>query len=119
MWRVFLGCAAIIAAVVGEMGCESPAPSARTKRIPTLSVDARPANTAGLSTEEINRAAKLFVGKCARCHPLYDPTPYNDVEWGNWMTKMSKKAHLKAEQAELLSRYLGAFREAAAQAGVK
>jgi hypothetical protein len=32
------------------------------------------------------------------------------VQWRYWMTKMSKKAHLKAEQEELVSRYLGAFR---------
>ena len=110
MRRLLFGCAAVLVAVFGELGCRSPTLLANAHRIRTLPLSAKPANTAGLSAQEINDGRKLFIAKCARCHPLYDPTPYSDVEWRNWMTKMSKKAHLKAEQAELLSRYLGGFR---------
>jgi hypothetical protein len=108
--RLLLCCAAMLAAPVGELGCQTPKLPTKGRTPPALSASARPAHTAGLSNEQINQGAKLFVAKCARCHPLYDPSGYSDVEWHSWMSKMTRKAHLKAEQEELLSRYLGAFR---------
>jgi hypothetical protein len=94
----------------GEVGCQGPTLPAKTKKTRTLPSSARPANTAELSADEVNRGAKLCLAKCARCHPLYDPSAYSDVEWQQWMTRMSKKARLKTGQEELLSRYLQAFR---------
>ena len=73
------------------------------------------ARGAGLADEEIARAQKLYIAKCARCHKFYDPVKYNDAEWHSWMTKMSKKARLKADQEKLLSQYLEAFRAHHAQ----
>jgi hypothetical protein len=110
MQRLLWGCAALLLVAIGEVGCQSNhgATSARHPR--TLPPSARPPFTAGLSTEELDKGAKLSVAKCARCHPLYDPAAYSDVEWNRWMTKMSKKAHLKTEQQEILSHYLDAFR---------
>jgi hypothetical protein len=99
--------AAVLPTLLGAVGCESPRPSARAKQLPTY---ARPANTAGLSGVQVDQAAKLCVDKCVRCHPLYDPASYGDAEWQSWVTKMTGKAHLKPGQAELLWRYLGAFR---------
>jgi mono/diheme cytochrome c family protein len=49
---------------------------------------------------------KLYVAKCAKCHKFYDPAKYSDADWQMWMTKMSKKAKLKPEQQEELSRYI-------------
>ena len=102
--------AALIVVAVNGGGCENLQASAKAKPIPTLPVSARPANTSGLSAEQISRGARLCVSKCVRCHPLYDPSFYGDAEWSTWMTKMSRKAHLKAEQEQLLREYLGAFR---------
>jgi hypothetical protein len=99
-----------LALVVCQAGCQNPKPLARAQWIKTLSPSARPANTGGLSVQEINNGAKLLIAKCARCHPLYDPSPYTDAEWSQWMTKMTKKVRLKPEQEELLWRYLEAFR---------
>jgi hypothetical protein len=110
MQRLLFGCAAILVAVFGELGCQGPTLPANAHRIRTLPFSAKPANTAGLSAQEINVGRKLFIAKCARCHPLYDPSPYSDVEWSRWMTKMSKKARLKPVQEDVLRRYLGAFR---------
>jgi len=67
--------------------------------------------TAGLSEAEIGQAVKLCTAKCLRCHALYDPAAYTDTEWHSWTEKMTTKAHLKPQQAELLWRYLGAFRQ--------
>jgi len=110
MQRSFWGRAAVLAVLLGQLGCEGPTRPHKRERIRTLPPSARPAITAGLSTEQLNLAARLWVAKCARCHPLYDPGAYHDVKWTYWMTRMSKKAHLKPEQEELVSRYLGAFR---------
>ena len=110
MQRLLWGCAAVLVAVGGQAGCQSTLGATSARHPRTLPPSARPANTAGLSTKELSQGPKLFVAKCARCHPLYDPTAYSDVEWDRWMTRMSKKAHLKTEQEALLSRYLEAFR---------
>jgi hypothetical protein len=110
MRRLLWGLAAVLVAVGGEVGCQSPKGAASARHLRTLPPSARPPITAGLSTEDVSQGAKLVVAKCARCHPLYDPNAYTDVQWDLWMIKMSKKAHLKTEQQELLSRYLGAFR---------
>ena len=72
------------------------------------------AGAAELSTTEIKDARRLYTLKCARCHKLYDPAKYNDEEWQAWMGKMSRKAKLKPAQSDLLARYLGTLRPAAA-----
>jgi len=109
MKRFYEVCATFLVALFA-VGCQGSSPPAKARRIPVLPPSARPTNTAGLSSGQINQAARLWVGKCARCHPLYDPGAYRDEEWGHWMLKMSQKAHLKPDQDELLSRYLGGFR---------
>lgn len=93
-----------------QTGCESPSPPRRAEAKPALSANARPPATAGLSAGEVERAAKLYTTKCARCHKLYDPAGYRDAEWRSWMTRMSKKARLTPDQTQFLSRYLEAFR---------
>src|SRR5258708_5027034 len=110
MRRLLFGCIAVLVALFGELGCQGPTPHSDAHRIRTLPLSAKPANTAGLSAAEINDGRKLFIAKCARCHPLYDPSPYSDMEWSRWLTKMSKKAHLKPQQQQLLSLYLAGFR---------
>ena len=47
--------------------------------------------------------------------PSYNPADYTEEEWRSWMTKMSKKAKLNPDQAQLLSRYLDVFRSPAKQ----
>jgi len=59
-----------------------------------------------LSTKEAGVAQKLYTAKCAKCHKFYDPKDYDDETWGLWMQKMGKKSKLKADQVDLLSRYI-------------
>jgi cytochrome c553 len=63
-----------------------------------------------LTAQELKDGRKLYTAKCARCHKFYDPARYSEPEWNKWMEKMSKKAKLKPDQKELLSRYLDTFR---------
>jgi mono/diheme cytochrome c family protein len=56
---------------------------------------------------------RLYISKCARCHKLYDPSAYNDVEWDLWMKKMRKKTRLKTDPYNRLSRYLETLRREA------
>jgi hypothetical protein len=51
-------------------------------------------------------ARQLYIAKCARCHRLYDPTPYSDAEWRMWLTKMSRKAKLTPAQEQELTQYI-------------
>jgi hypothetical protein len=63
-----------------------------------------------LSVKETRVAKKVYHAKCAKCHKLYNPGDYNAEEWRSWMGKMTRKAKLKPEQAELVSRYLDTVR---------
>jgi hypothetical protein len=49
---------------------------------------------------------RLYVAKCAKCHKFYEPAKYSEADWNMWMTKMSKKAKLKPDQQEELTRYI-------------
>ena|SRR2546421_11927893 len=64
------------------------------------------AHGAELSLKETEAARKLYIAKCAKCHKFYDPARYSDQEWRKWMVKMSRKARLKPQQQEMLSRYI-------------
>lgn len=66
--------------------------------------------TAVLSPKETKEARKLYNLKCAKCHKFYDPADYTQLEWDEWMLKMSKKSKLKPAQHDLLSRYLETLR---------
>src|SRR5437667_5056759 len=67
---------------------------------------AGPIRTAAGPVDETSAARKLYVAKCSKCHKFYDPAKYSDEKWQMWMGKMSKKAKLKPEQQEMLSRYI-------------
>lgn len=110
MHRILLAIVAALALTMWVVGCQSAAAVTKASSKPALPLDARPTPRAGLSAPEINRAGRLSVAKCVRCHQLYNPAAYGDAQWRSWMTKMSKKAHLKLDQAELLSQYFEAFR---------
>jgi hypothetical protein len=68
-------------------------------------------NAADLSAGQAKEAHKIYIGKCAKCHELYDPKSYSDADWDMWMLKMKKKSRLKDEQYELLKSYTGTLRE--------
>ena|ERR1051326_1450540 len=110
--RALMGLMAALVLAGWVMGCHSAAASTKPSSRPTLPRNARPTAKPGLSADDVNRGAKLCANKCLRCHQLYDPSAYSDSQWRSWMTKMTGKAHLKNDQAELLSRYLEAFRAA-------
>src|SRR2546421_8778903 len=63
-----------------------------------------------LSPKNNEAAQKIYTAKCAKCHQFYDPKSYSQVEWDGWMQKMKKKAKLKADQFDLVSRYLDGLR---------
>ena len=77
------------------------------------------AGKAGMSSEEIRQATKLYILKCARRHRFYDPADYGETEWRTWMTKMSRKARLSRDQDHMLSLYLGSLRQKPAGATLK
>ena len=63
-----------------------------------------------LSPKDTEAARKLYTAKCAKCHKFYDPNAYSHAEWEVWMGKMRKKSKLKADQFELISRYINTLR---------
>lgn len=107
----------VLLTVAGLAGCQTSVSSGRIAGGTVPILDADSARAAGLSLQEVGGAAKLYTAKCARCHKFYDPAVYSDPEWRSWMKKMSKKARLKSDQEQLLSRYLEAFREQRKPAG--
>ena len=79
-----------------------------SKSAPVLSPEA--AQAAGVSSQEISDATKLYTTKCLRCHKSYEPGTYTQAEWDSWMSKMKKKAHLTTVQENALLKYLAACR---------
>lgn len=63
-----------------------------------------------LTAKEMVAARKVYVAKCAKCHQFYEPMNYAESVWQEWMEKMNNKSKLKGEQAELLTRFLDAYR---------
>ena len=53
---------------------------------------------------------KVYTGKCARCHKLFEPGKYDDKTWDSWMTKMREKAKLNDLQYQQLATYLQTLR---------
>ena len=72
-----------------------------------------------LSTTELAAARKLSAVKCAKCHKFYEPADYSQADWAEWMEKMRRKAKLKPEQFDLLSRYLEEARASGKRVGTK
>lgn len=77
-------------------------------RLPPPNPDA--VRAVGLTASQSDEALKLYGAKCMRCHKSYDPRAYTSAQWDTWMSKMSHKAHLDAQQQDLLVRYLQAVR---------
>jgi cytochrome c553 len=75
-----------------------------------LAVGSLAANAADLSLKDRADARKIYVAKCAKCHRFYDPASYGDADWQRWADSMNRKSKLKPPQAELLNRYLQAYR---------
>jgi hypothetical protein len=57
-----------------------------------------------------DRARQLYLNKCTRCHKFYPPAQYSPADWDRWMTKMSRKANLAAQQEQTLRRFLMLYR---------
>ena len=93
--------------------CQTSSPGHAGSATPPV-LDPSSARGAGLSEQDVAGGNALYITKCARCHKFYHPADYSDVDWQNWMTKMSRKAKLDPDQDQLLRRYLGAFRTAGA-----
>ena len=87
-----------------------PPPKPRTASAPVVDEDL--GRRAGLSSQDLTDASRLYTAKCMRCHKSYEPAAYSDPEWNTWMLKMRKKAHLAPGQEKLLSRYLDTYRSA-------
>lgn len=99
--------AAAVGLTFGMVGCGSvqPNPSAAPPSLP-------PGGGAPfLSDEQTASARELFIAKCTGCHKFHPPANYPSAEWNVWMTKMSRKAKLHADQEELLRKYLDLFRQ--------
>lgn len=97
--------AMLLILAAGQSGCENSMPARRTESGPPPSSQVREGDRARLPAEQFPQAARLYAIKCARCHKLYSPTDYSGPGWESWLAKMSKKAHLKADQRDLLIRY--------------
>lgn len=49
---------------------------------------------------------RIYTDKCSGCHGVKNPAHYTAIQWESIMVKMGKKAKLKTEEFEVISRYL-------------
>lgn len=108
MRQAIVGFSAVLVLAVALAACTSMKPGSGLLPPPL------PGGAAGLSDGEIAQARDLYVAKCAKCHGFHHPAEYTETNWSYWMTKMSRKSKLEADEEQLLTRYLGAFRNEAA-----
>ncbi len=98
--------------IVMGAGCESVGVSNRTAIASLVKSAERHWTKAGFSEARLEVASRLYIVKCARCHQVYDPSDYTQSRWNFWMSRMSKTAHLDADQEQLLSQFAAAIRVA-------
>jgi len=67
---------------------------------------------AGLEARQIKNGRNIFVGYCAECHVLYDPTWYAPDDWERLLSNMSGRAKLNRTQAEDLRNFIRTVRGA-------
>src|SRR5262245_34132401 len=72
-----------------------------------------------LSEADLSAARTLSAAKGTKCHKFYEPADYSQADWSEWMEKMRRKAKLKPEQFDLLSRYFEDARTSGQRVGVK
>jgi hypothetical protein len=92
-----------------QIGCSS-APSRRSEATVALPSDERASQLLGWEAARVTQVKQLYLMKCAKCHKLYSPSAYSDLEWHDWMLKMARKSKLTATQEQELSQYLSVAR---------
>ena len=102
----FVSGVALLALAMTQVGCQSSSAGKLSAGIP----EPDPVKAARLPASELAEGRRLYEVKCARCHRFYNPAEYDRAEWHMWMRKMSRKAHLSAENERILSNYLDLFR---------
>lgn len=65
---------------------------------------------AGLDARQIKAGRSVFVGYCAECHVLFDPTWYAPEDWERLLSNMSGRAKLSRAQAEDLRSFIRTVR---------
>jgi hypothetical protein len=92
-----------------QIGCSST-PHRDLERTVALPTDDRASQLLGWEAPHVAKVKQLYLMKCAKCHKLYSPTAYSDLEWHEWMQKMARKSKLTATQEQELSQYLNLSR---------
>ena len=111
MKRAFVLLLLVLASFPGSAGLAHASAGRKPTRKAAPILSEQAAQASGVSTQEVRAATQLYTTKCMRCHKSYEPNTYEQAEWDLWMNKMKRKAHLTAEQENLLLKYLGAYRE--------
>jgi hypothetical protein len=52
--------------------------------------------------------AQLYRAKCSGCHRPYDPASRSRAQWAAVFSRMARRAHLTAEEADVLGGWLDA-----------
>ncbi|HMJ16508.1 MAG TPA: hypothetical protein VK524_34075 [Polyangiaceae bacterium] len=88
---------AVLASACGAGALPEPTPLDAT-RISKQFPDAT------LATLEHGR--KLYAGRCADCHQLYEPARYGADKWRTELGEMRERARLSAEEERMILQYL-------------
>lgn len=56
--------------------------------------------------DSISAGKQIFENNCGKCHTLFTPSKFNASQWGIWVNRMQKRAHITDEQKILVLKYL-------------
>ncbi len=69
------------------------------------------ASAAEPANDPLREGKKIYLVKCAKCHELYAPSTYSQVDWDKWMVKMRQKSKLTRAQFDLVEQYAQTLRQ--------
>ena len=111
----------MIAAVAGALalaGCMVKT-AAAPGPLDAQAIEIAKARYADTTPEELEKGRQLFLKSCSECHGYPDLVAYPEQKWPGLARGMSKKAGLKADEGELVTRFVMVAREAAVRPAAK
>jgi mono/diheme cytochrome c family protein len=83
-----------------------------TPRVTPELLAAAQSDDAAVGADDLEHGRLVYIGNCASCHALPQPTSYDPPTWRKWMRSMAPKAKLEEVQARDALRYVLAVRAA-------
>ena len=87
--------------LAGAIGCAAGLPP-----VTELQAERASERWPGTSVAQLEQGRALYQGRCGNCHQLFSPGHFPEQRWRVEIAEMRERAHLSAEQENLIFQYL-------------